>query len=54
VINKVNKKDILDAIEYFFVEGFIDQMNHDERYYLKALLNKVANDYKIQLDWEAE
>ena len=51
-MNKVSKKDILDAIEYFFVQGFIDQMNYDERYYLKALLNKVANNYDIKLDWE--
>ena len=54
MINKVSKKVLMDAIQYFFVQGFIDQMNSDERYYLKALLNKVANNYKIKLEWEKE
>ncbi len=27
------------------------KMNYDERYYIKALLNKVANSYNIKLDW---
>ena len=50
MLNKASKKDLMDAIEYFFTEGFIDQMNYDERYYVKALLNKVANSYNIKLD----
>ena len=52
MINKVDKKDVIQAIEYFFVEGFIDELTTDKRYYTKALLNKVANDYKIKLEWE--
>ena len=51
MLNKVDKKTVMDAIDYFFVEGFIDQLNYDERFYLKALLNKVANHYKIKLQW---
>ena len=51
MLNKVDKKTVMDAIDYFFVEGFIDQLNYDERFYLKALLNKVANIYKIKLQW---
>lgn len=52
MINKVNKKDVIKAIEYFCVEGFINELTTDKRYYTKALLNKVANDYKIKLEWE--
>ena len=52
MINKVNKKDVMDAIDYFFVEGFIDELTTDKKYYTKVLLNKVANDYKIKLEWE--
>ena len=48
-INKVSKKDVMNAIEYFFTEGFIEQMKYDERYYITALLNQVANDYNIKL-----
>ena len=52
MLNKVDKKTVMDAIDYFFVEGFIDQLNYEERFYLKALLNKVANHYKIKLQWD--
>lgn len=51
MLNKVDNKAVIDAIDYFFVEGMIEQMNSDERYYVKALINKVANIYKIKLDW---
>jgi hypothetical protein len=51
---KVTKKECLDAIEYLFVEGFIDEMTSDKKHYTKILLNKVANDYKIKLNWEEE
>ena len=51
MLNKVDNKAVIDAIDYFFAEGIIEQMNSDERYYVKALINKVANIYKIKLDW---
>ena len=51
---RVTKKECLDAIEYLFVEGFIDEMTSDKKHYTKILLNKVANDYKIKLNWEEE
>ena len=53
-INKVTKKQVIDAMEYFFVEGFIDELTSDKKHYTKILLNKVANDYKIKLNWEEE
>ena len=51
-INKVNKKECMDAIEYFFSIGCIEDMRSDERYYCRILLNKVANDYKVKLKWD--
>ena len=50
MVNKVEKQKCIDAIEYFFSEGFIDELTTDKRYYVKQLLNKVANDYNIKLE----
>tara|TARA_R100000315_G_scaffold50387_1_gene24438 strand:+ start:111 stop:287 length:177 start_codon:yes stop_codon:yes gene_type:complete len=53
MINKVSKKECMEAIEYLFVEGFIENMGcHDLRYYTEILLKKVANDYNIELKWQ--
>ena len=52
--DKVTKADCLDAIEYLFVEGFIDEMTSDKKYFTTILLKKVANDYNIELVWEDE
>jgi|TARA_R100001594_G_C3968460_1_gene247238 hypothetical protein len=49
---KVTKKECLDAIEYLFVEGFIDEMKSDQKHYVSILLNKVANHYNIALSWD--
>ena len=53
-LNNVTKKEVIDAMEYFFKEGFIDELTPDKYYYTKILLNKVANDYKIKLNWGDE
>ena len=50
-LNKVSKKECLDAIEYLFVEGFVDEMGSDKKYYTTILLKKVANDYGKKLIW---
>ena len=50
--NQVTKKDCLDAIEYLFVMGFIDDMTSDKKHYTTVLLKKVANDYGIKLNWD--
>jgi hypothetical protein len=39
-------------MEYFFVEGFIDELTTDKKYYTKILLNNAANQYGIKLEWE--
>ena len=52
VMDKVTKEDCMEAIEYLFVEGFIDEMGSDKKYYTKILLNKVADVYKMDLVWK--
>ena len=49
--SKVTKKECMDAIDYFFIEGFIDEMTSDKKYYTKILINKVARGYNQNLDW---
>jgi len=50
-INKVSRKDVMEAIEFLFVEGYVHEMTSVKKYYVSKLLNKVANDYKIKLEW---
>jgi hypothetical protein len=52
IMNKVTKKDCMEAIEYLFIEGFVDEMTSDKKHYTKILLNKVANVYKMNLVWK--
>ena len=49
MINEVTKKECLEAIDYLWSEGFIQQMRTDEKFYVTKLLKKVANAYKIKL-----
>ena len=49
MINKVTKAECLDAIEYLHVQGFVEEMTTDKKYYTEILLKKVANDYKLNL-----
>ena len=48
----------MNAIEYLWEEGFVEEMTSDKKYYTMALLKKVANIYKIKLkdlvaeEWE--
>ena len=53
-INKVSKKDCLDAIEFLFTMGYTEEMTSDKRYYTEILLKKDANDYNIKLVFEEE
>tara|TARA_Y100000114_G_C11673620_1_gene285037 strand:+ start:141 stop:323 length:183 start_codon:yes stop_codon:yes gene_type:complete len=48
-INEVRKAECLDAIEYLFRQGYLNDMTGDQRYYTKVLLKKVANIYRMQL-----
>lgn len=49
-INKVSKEECMEAINYLFGNGFIDEMTRDKKYYTTILLKKVANDYNIKLE----
>ena len=49
MLNKVTKKECIDAIKYLFTMGYTLEMASDKRYYTEILLKKVANDYKIKL-----
>jgi len=48
-INKVSKKDVMDAIDYLHMHGYVEEMTSDKKYYVEILLKKVANDYRIDL-----
>ncbi len=48
-INIVSKKECLQAIDYLFTNGYIEEMTTDKRYFTEILLKKVANDYNIKL-----
>ena len=52
--NEVTKAECLEAIEYLFEQGFIEEMTTDKRYYTEILLKKVANDYNILFQLEEE
>ena len=50
--NKVTKEECMDAIEYLFVEGFVEEMTSDKKWATKILLKKVENIYKLDLIWD--
>lgn len=49
MINKVSKKECIDAIEYLWKMGMTQKMTSDKQHYTEILLKKVANIYKIKL-----
>tara|TARA_R100001463_G_scaffold15959_3_gene41460 strand:- start:711 stop:1277 length:567 start_codon:yes stop_codon:yes gene_type:complete len=49
-LNKVSQNDCRDAINYLFVNGFVDEMTTDKKYYTTILLKKVANELNIKLE----
>ena len=49
-INKVSKKECIDAIDYFWQVVDLSE-DSDKIHYTKILLKKVANDYNIKLEW---
>tara|TARA_Y100001938_G_scaffold4721_1_gene5942 strand:+ start:1748 stop:1924 length:177 start_codon:yes stop_codon:yes gene_type:complete len=50
--NKVTKSDCMEAIDYLFVNGFVDEMTSDKKHYTTILLKKVAEIYNVNLMWE--
>ena len=49
--HKVTKKQVVEAINYFHGHGMISNQYGDAEHYLKILLRKVANDYKMLLTY---
>ena len=43
----------MEAIDYFFTEGFIEELGTDKKYYTIILLDKVASDYNLELGWDS-
>jgi len=54
MINKITKKQINGAFEYFMDTGRLEELNSDDIYYLKVLLKTVANQYSWKLIFEEE
>ena len=50
----VTDKECMEAIEYLFVEGFVDEMTSDKKHYTTILIKKVADDLNLKLIWEKE
>jgi len=49
MLNKVNKNECINAIDYFWECVDLDN-ERDITHYTKILLKKVANDYNIKLE----
>ena len=49
MINKVTKKDINDAFDYFMDTGRLEELKSDDVYYIQALLKHIANQQNIKL-----
>jgi len=52
MINKVNSKDCIDALEY--LSGFICEMTRDKKHYVTILMKRVANEYNIKLEFDED
>ena len=48
-LNKVSKKECMDAIHYLHKMGVVEEMGTDKKFYTEILLKKVANNYNIKL-----
>tara|TARA_R110002051_G_scaffold209397_1_gene275236 strand:+ start:307 stop:480 length:174 start_codon:yes stop_codon:yes gene_type:complete len=54
MVNEVTKKDINGAFNYFMDTGRLEEVNLDDRYYIKVLLKVIANAKNIELVFEDE
>lgn len=53
--NTVTKEECIEAIDYLYVMGFVEEMTTDKKYYVEILLKKVANDYNLKLGlWKSK
>ena len=49
MLNKVSKKQIDDAFDYFMDTGRLEEVNSDDRYYIEILLKSIANQQNVKL-----
>lgn len=54
MLNKVNKKEVDDAFDYFMDTGRLEELKEDDVYYIKALLKYVANIHNTKLIFSEE
>jgi|TARA_R110001592_G_scaffold61666_4_gene188208 hypothetical protein len=50
MVNKVTDQECREALEYFHVQGFSEELTFDKKYYVNILLKKVANNLNIKLE----
>jgi len=48
-MEKTTRKDVMDAIQYFWASGYLEELTSDKRYYTEILLRCCASKYKIYL-----
>ena len=46
MLEEPTKEECIDAIDYLYGHGFVDEMTTDKKYYVLVLVAKVMNDYK--------
>ena len=49
MLNKVSKKQIDDAFDYFMDTGRLEELKSDDKYYIKILLKSIANRQNVKL-----
>ena len=54
MLNKVSKKEVDDAFDYFMDTGRLEELKEDDVYYIKALLKYVANTHNTKLIFSEE
>ena len=49
-MEKATKKQCIEALEYFYSYGFINELTTDKKYYVEILITKVAETLNIELN----
>ena len=47
--NPVTREECLEALDYLYTNGFVEEMTTDKKHYTNILIKKVANDLNIKL-----
>jgi len=49
-MDKTTRKDVMDAIQYFWASGYLEELTSDKRYYTEILLKCCAKKYNVVLE----